>query len=133
MFSNFLMRAAWAVAISPRQCPPNWRMGLACVEILRRAQWSIFRVENQFLSKVPRLKGVDAKGALVGSDGKHRSRRRKQRHATSHNRSASASLNGGQRHNSAPATKPVPVVGSSSAIAAATAHRFAYTPPDAVR
>lgn len=49
MVTNFFARAAWALAISPRQCPPNWRLSLACVEIFRRGQWSLLRVENEFL------------------------------------------------------------------------------------
>ena len=49
MVTNFFARAAWALAISPRQCPANWNLVLGMVEILRRGQWSLIRVENEFL------------------------------------------------------------------------------------
>jgi hypothetical protein len=45
--SNFFARVAWSLAISPRQCPNDWKLGLACLEILRRGQWMAFRIENE--------------------------------------------------------------------------------------
>lgn len=45
--SNFLARISWSLAISPRQFPEDWSMFLQVVEILRRVQWLIIRVEKE--------------------------------------------------------------------------------------
>lgn len=53
MFSNLLMRFSWATALSPHLNLPKY-VGtiMALIEILRRAQWFIFRTENEFLQKM---------------------------------------------------------------------------------
>jgi hypothetical protein len=48
MASNLLGRVSWAFAISINFLPPVWGPLMALVEILRRAQWMIFRTENEF-------------------------------------------------------------------------------------
>eukprot|EP00163_Fabomonas_tropica_P014171 TRINITY_DN2585_c1_g8_i1.p1 TRINITY_DN2585_c1_g8~~TRINITY_DN2585_c1_g8_i1.p1 ORF type:complete len:378 (-),score=38.65 TRINITY_DN2585_c1_g8_i1:21-1154(-) len=49
MVSNFFARCAWSLAISPHAAPADWSLALAMVEILRRAQWKVFRMENSEL------------------------------------------------------------------------------------
>jgi len=50
MVTNLIMRFSWATALSPHLKLPKY-IGtlLALVEILRRAQWFVFRTENEFL------------------------------------------------------------------------------------
>lgn len=49
MLSNLFGRVCWAIAITPALYPSDWRLGFAVVEILRRTQWLIFRVENEHI------------------------------------------------------------------------------------
>jgi len=52
MITNLFMRFTWAVTISVSglkalSIPPAWSRFLALVEIFRRAQWIVFRTENE--------------------------------------------------------------------------------------
>jgi hypothetical protein len=47
--TNLFGRVCWAIAITPTLYPSDWRLGFAVVEILRRTQWLIFRVENEHI------------------------------------------------------------------------------------
>jgi len=52
IIGNFFMRCSWAIAISPHlSFPPVWNTILALIEIYRRAQWLVFRTENEFFQK----------------------------------------------------------------------------------
>jgi len=49
MITNLIMRFSWATALSPHlKLPKSIGTLLALVEIVRRAQWFIFRTENEF-------------------------------------------------------------------------------------
>ena len=50
MVTNFAGRVSWSLAISPHVLPPRWHLLLALVEISRRGQWSLLRLENQTIS-----------------------------------------------------------------------------------
>jgi hypothetical protein len=50
MVTNAFGRVAWAFGISPHQYPEEWTLWLQTVEVLRRIQWLIFRVENEYIS-----------------------------------------------------------------------------------
>ena len=47
--TNFLGRISWALAISPGFCRASCSLMLGLVEILRRSQWSVYRMERQQL------------------------------------------------------------------------------------
>ena len=48
--TNLIARSTWGVALAPQLCPGNFTFGLAVIEILRRAQWAVFRVEYESFS-----------------------------------------------------------------------------------
>lgn len=50
MLTNAFGRVAWAFGISPHQYPEEWTLVLQTVEVLRRIQWLIFRVENEYIA-----------------------------------------------------------------------------------
>ena len=74
--SNALMRVVWIVNISPMTfginiSPPFLTMLVAAVEICRRFQWNIFRVENEFLNNCGKFRAVNVVAvpvAHVGGD-----------------------------------------------------------------
>eukprot|EP00010_Vexillifera_abyssalis_P008264 CAMPEP_0201545094 /NCGR_PEP_ID=MMETSP0173_2-20130828/1643_1 /ASSEMBLY_ACC=CAM_ASM_000268 /TAXON_ID=218659 /ORGANISM="Vexillifera sp., Strain DIVA3 564/2" /LENGTH=252 /DNA_ID=CAMNT_0047953403 /DNA_START=434 /DNA_END=1192 /DNA_ORIENTATION=- len=56
MVTNFFMRCSWAIAISVNNLvPPYWSMLMAAVEIFRRAQWLVFRIENESIKQTKAL------------------------------------------------------------------------------
>eukprot|EP01138_Halocafeteria_seosinensis_P015804 gb/GECG01016128.1/.p1 GENE.gb/GECG01016128.1/~~gb/GECG01016128.1/.p1 ORF type:complete len:498 (+),score=40.29 gb/GECG01016128.1/:1-1494(+) len=59
MVTNAFGRVAWAFGISPHQYPEEWTLWLQTVEVLRRIQWLVFRVENEYISiqECEQLKG----------------------------------------------------------------------------
>jgi EXS family len=65
--TNFFMRASWAIAISVQGVPPNWGMLMALVEIARRAQWLVFRVENEYLQKARIVRVSKSKHHLIAT------------------------------------------------------------------
>ena len=52
IFNNFWMRCSWSFALSVNQVPKNWSLVTAVVEIVRRGQWLVFRLENEHLQKI---------------------------------------------------------------------------------
>eukprot|EP01128_Nolandella_sp_AFSM9_P010882 TRINITY_DN7598_c0_g1_i1.p1 TRINITY_DN7598_c0_g1~~TRINITY_DN7598_c0_g1_i1.p1 ORF type:complete len:522 (+),score=49.47 TRINITY_DN7598_c0_g1_i1:112-1677(+) len=53
MVTNFFMRISWTVAISNHlDLPKFWKLLMALVEIMRRAQWLTFRFENEHLQNL---------------------------------------------------------------------------------
>eukprot|EP00051_Salpingoeca_urceolata_P016313 m.215791 g.215791 ORF g.215791 m.215791 type:complete len:516 (+) comp18645_c0_seq7:266-1813(+) len=50
LVTNFFARISWALAISPHFCEVSCKLFFGLVEIARRGQWSIIRVENEFLT-----------------------------------------------------------------------------------
>ena len=49
--SNFAMRCSWSIALSVNHVllPDYWSPLMALVEIVRRSQWLVFRVENRHI------------------------------------------------------------------------------------
>mmetsp|Transcript_17783 Transcript_17783/g.24763 ORF Transcript_17783/g.24763 Transcript_17783/m.24763 type:complete len:701 (-) Transcript_17783:238-2340(-) len=62
--TNFAMRLMWTLTISPDSLhligdPFILPLVLACVEIIRRAQWNIFRLENEQLNNVGKFRAFN--------------------------------------------------------------------------
>jgi hypothetical protein len=53
--TNLAMRCSWAFGLSVHiDLPPTWGLFMALVEILRRLQWMVYRVENAHLKREAR-------------------------------------------------------------------------------
>lgn len=50
MVTNGFGRLSWAFGISPHQYPEEWSWLLQTIEVFRRIQWLVFRVENEYIS-----------------------------------------------------------------------------------
>jgi len=64
MVSNFFMRLMWTFTISPGSIgivmnPTGFAAILAAVEIVRRAQWNLFRLENEQLNNVGKYRATN--------------------------------------------------------------------------
>jgi hypothetical protein len=62
--TNAMMRVVWIVNISPNTfginlSPPFLTMLVAAVEICRRFQWNVFRLENEFLNNCGKFRAVN--------------------------------------------------------------------------
>jgi hypothetical protein len=63
--SNFIMRASWSVALSPHlKLPTAWNLILSLLEIIRRGQWKIFRLENEYYQMQKNRKKLNVNQAL---------------------------------------------------------------------
>jgi hypothetical protein len=74
--SNAVMRVVWIVTISPNSfginiSPPFLTMLVAAIEIFRRFQWNIFRIEDEFLKNCGKGRAINVVSipdALAGGD-----------------------------------------------------------------
>eukprot|EP00164_Ancoracysta_twista_P006547 GFYU01009129.1.p1 GENE.GFYU01009129.1~~GFYU01009129.1.p1 ORF type:complete len:690 (+),score=171.70 GFYU01009129.1:155-2224(+) len=87
--SNLAMRFLWAITISPVTIsigPPMYQpLFLGCIEIYRRMQWAYFRIENEHVSNVGKLRAIDEIPLLQDKEVRPQdySRRKKQTRLTS--------------------------------------------------
>jgi hypothetical protein len=70
MVSNFFLRVSWVLTISPSFFRivihhEVFFLGIALLEILRRGQWSIFRVENEHLNNCGKFRVVNVVPPVV--------------------------------------------------------------------
>jgi hypothetical protein len=68
--SNLLLRLAWALTISPESLgivmdPVLFTSLLATIEVARRAQWNIFRLENEQLNNTEKYRAVEVAVPLM--------------------------------------------------------------------
>lgn len=68
--SNFVLRLAWALTISPESIgivmnPVLFTTILAGIEIARRAQWNLFRLENEQLNNIEKYRAVEVPVPLM--------------------------------------------------------------------
>lgn len=62
MLTNLLGRVSWALAISPNFCGESCSLSLSIIEIIRRAQWLVYRV-GEYKGQRGRLWVLDVKRA----------------------------------------------------------------------
>jgi hypothetical protein len=68
--SNLILRLAWALTISPESIgivmdPVLFTSILAGIEIARRAQWNIFRLENEQLNNIEKYRAIEVTVPLM--------------------------------------------------------------------
>jgi hypothetical protein len=69
MVSNFFLRLMWTLTISPGSIgivmdPTSFAAILAAVEISRRAQWNLFRLENEQINNVGKYRAFNVEGMI---------------------------------------------------------------------
>lgn len=70
MVSNFFLRVSWVISISPSFFgivvdDEIFFLGIALLEICRRGQWSLFRVENEYLNNCGNFRVVNVVPPVV--------------------------------------------------------------------
>jgi hypothetical protein len=76
MATNFIMRLGWTLTISPGSIgivlnPLVFATMLSTIEIVRRAQWNLFRLENEQLNNVGHFRAVNVIVKLLFSNFSH--------------------------------------------------------------
>ncbi|PRP79029.1 SPX domain-containing protein [Planoprotostelium fungivorum] len=65
--SNFFLRLAWTLTTSPRTFENLFAAILASLEIVRRTQWNLIRVENEQLNNIGKFRATDVHVPLPDS------------------------------------------------------------------